>query len=102
MFPGNILWLVLGGLVIALVNYMVGLLMCITIIGIPFGVRLFRLGTCVLWPIGKDLVFGENEPGRVAVVTNPMDYPRDLTYPTAILKNRDYLINKTTFVEYPS
>ena len=42
---GNLLWLVLGGLLVAIIYYLVGLLMCITIIGIPFGVQLFKLGT---------------------------------------------------------
>ena len=37
-FLGNITWLLLGGLVIALIYYIVGLLMCITIVGIPFGI----------------------------------------------------------------
>ena len=36
-FIGNIVWLILGGMVIALVYYIVGLLFCLTIIGIPFG-----------------------------------------------------------------
>ena len=36
-FLGNILWLLFGGLIIAIIYYIVGLLMCITIIGIPFG-----------------------------------------------------------------
>ena len=53
---GNILWLVLGGLLVALVYYIVGLLMCITIVGIPFGVQLFKLGTYALWPFGHELV----------------------------------------------
>ena len=41
---GNIFWLILGGLIVAIIYYIVGLLMCITIIGIPFGVQLFKLG----------------------------------------------------------
>ncbi len=40
---GNILWLLFGGILIALIYYLVGLMMCITIIGIPFGVQLFKL-----------------------------------------------------------
>ena len=67
---GNIIWLVLGGLVIALIYYAVGLLMCITIIGIPFGVQLFKLGTYALWPFGHELVDGPNEPGCVSIVMN--------------------------------
>ena len=57
-FLGNILWLILGGLVIALIYYIVGLVLCITIIGIPFGVQLFKLGTYALWPFGHELVNG--------------------------------------------
>ena len=67
---GNIIWLVLGGLVIALIYYAVGLLMCITIIGSPFGVQLFKLGTYALWPFGHELVDGPNEPGCVSIVMN--------------------------------
>ena len=67
---GNIFWLLLGGIVIALMYYLVGLLMCVTIIGIPFGVQLFKLGTYALWPFGHELVDGPNEPGCVSVVMN--------------------------------
>lgn len=42
---GNIVWLVLGGLLVAMIYYLVGFLMCLTFIGIPFGVQLFKLGT---------------------------------------------------------
>ena len=69
-FLGNILWLVFGGIIIAIIYYIVGLLMCITIIGIPFGVQLFKLGTYALWPFGRDLVNGPNEPGCVSVLMN--------------------------------
>ena len=69
-FLGNILWLVFGGIIIAIIYYVVGLLMCITIIGIPFGVQLFKLGTYALWPFGRDLVNGPDEPGCVSVLMN--------------------------------
>ena len=45
-FLGNLAWLVLGGLLVAIIYIAVGLLMCITIIGIPFGVQLIKLGGC--------------------------------------------------------
>jgi uncharacterized membrane protein YccF (DUF307 family) len=67
-FIGNILWLVLGGLIIALMYFLVGLLMCITIIGIPFGLQLFKFGRLALWPFGHEIVDGPNEPGCVSVV----------------------------------
>jgi len=67
---GNILWLLLGGIVIAVIYYVVGLLMCITIVGIPFGVQLFKLGTFSLWPFGHELVDGPKEPGCLSVAMN--------------------------------
>lgn len=67
---GNLLWLIFGGIIIAAIYYMVGLLMCITIIGIPFGVQLFKLGTYSLWPFGHDLVNGPGEPGCLSIVMN--------------------------------
>ena len=67
---GNIIWLVLGGALIALIYYLVGLLMCITIIGIPFGVQLFKLGTYSLWPFGHEVVNKPGEPGCLSVVMN--------------------------------
>ena len=67
---GNILWLILGGLIIAVIYYIVGLLMCITIIGIPFGVQLFKLGTYSLSPFGHELVNGPKEPGCLSIVMN--------------------------------
>ena len=67
---GNIIWLILGGLVIALIYFAVGLLMCITIIGIPFGIQLFKLGEYALWPFGRELVNKPNEPGCLSIVMN--------------------------------
>ncbi len=67
-FIGNICWLLFGGLIIALIYYIVGLLMCITIIGIPFGIQLFKFGTYALWPFGHELVDAPGEPGCVSAV----------------------------------
>ncbi len=67
---GNILWIVLGGIAIAVMYYIVGLLLCVTIVGIPFGVQLFKLGTYSLWPFGHELLNGPKEPGCLSVVMN--------------------------------
>lgn len=67
---GNIFWLIFGGFIIAIIYYIVGLLMCITIIGIPFGIQLFKFGTFSLWPFGHQLVDGPNQPGCVSIVMN--------------------------------
>lgn len=69
-FIGNLLWLILGGLLVAILYYLAGLLMCLTIIGIPFGVQLFKLGTYALSPFGRELVSGPNEPDFLSTVMN--------------------------------
>lgn len=50
---GNILWFVLGGLVVSLVLSVLGLALCLTIIGIPFGKQCFKIAGFVRWPFGK-------------------------------------------------
>lgn len=52
----NVLWLFLGGIWICLSHLGFGLLMCITIIGIPFGMQHFKLAALALAPFGKDIV----------------------------------------------
>ena len=52
----NILWLVLSGLWLAIGYLFVGVLLCILIITIPFGVACFRLAAFVLWPFGRAVV----------------------------------------------
>ena len=67
---GNILWLIFGGLLIAIIYFLVGLIMCLTLIGIPFGAQLFKLGTYSLWPFGHEIQYGPNEPGCLSTVMN--------------------------------
>ncbi|MBR6415623.1 MAG: YccF domain-containing protein [Bacteroidales bacterium] len=69
-FLGNILWLVLGGALVAGIYVIIGLLFCITIIGIPFGVQLLKLAGLALWPFGKDVKTKPGEPGCLSVVMN--------------------------------
>jgi uncharacterized membrane protein YccF (DUF307 family) len=52
----NVLWLVLSGLWLAIGYVVTGLLLCILIITIPFGVACFRLAAFVLWPFGRAVV----------------------------------------------
>lgn len=49
-FIGNILWLILGGLLVSLGYFIAGLLYCVTIIGIPFGYQLWKFGC---FPYGR-------------------------------------------------
>ena len=52
---GNILWFVLGGFLVALLYFLGGLMMCVTIIGIPFGIQLFKIAGLALCPFGRDV-----------------------------------------------
>ena len=52
----NLLWLVLCGFWMFLAYMLFGLLWCITIIGIPFGIASFRIGLFALWPFGRTIV----------------------------------------------
>jgi len=55
---GNIIWILCGGFVTALGWLLAGLLCCITIIGIPFGLQCFKIAGVVLAPFGKDISSG--------------------------------------------
>jgi len=57
-FIGNILWLLLGGLIMAILWFLAGVLVCITIIGIPFGIQCFKFAGFVLWPFGRQVDVG--------------------------------------------
>ena len=52
----NLIWLVLAGVWLALGYALVGVVMCILIITIPFGIASFRLANFVLWPFGRTLI----------------------------------------------
>ena len=52
---GNILWLILTGLESALLWLVFGLLWCVTIIGIPFGIQCFKLAQIALAPFGAEV-----------------------------------------------
>jgi len=51
----NILWVIFGGLIAAAIWAIVGLLLMITVVGIPFGYQFFKLARLILWPFGKEV-----------------------------------------------
>ena len=53
---GNILWLIFGGCLSGLACLFSGLLWCITIIGIPFGMQFFKIAKLSLTPFGAQVV----------------------------------------------
>lgn len=55
---GNLIWMVFGGILGAIAWLIAGLLLCITLIGIPFGLQCFKIAGFVLWPFGRDVEIG--------------------------------------------
>ena len=69
-FLGNILWFVLGGFIVSIYYFIVGLLFCITIIGIPFGLQLIKLAVFALWPFGHEIQSDTNDGGCLSIFMN--------------------------------
>ncbi len=66
----NIIWLVFGGFLIV-IGYLLGsLILCITIIGIPFGIQCFKLAGLAIAPFGREIREKEPPGGCVSIVMN--------------------------------
>ncbi|PID85048.1 MAG: hypothetical protein CSB13_10065 [Chloroflexi bacterium] len=52
---GNILWLIFGGFIAGMGYIIGGLLLCLTIVGIPFGMQSIRIGVANFTPFGKEI-----------------------------------------------
>lgn len=66
---GNILWLVLAGWWLALLYVIAGIIACVLIITIPFGIAAFRLANFVLWPFGRTTVW-RRDAGIWSIIGN--------------------------------
>ena len=55
-FLGNVVWVVLAGIWLAIAHVVTGLALCVTIIGIPFGIANFKMIPISLMPLGKEIV----------------------------------------------
>ena len=69
-FLGNLIWLIFGGFVAGLGYILGGLVLCLTIIGIPFGLRVISLGVATLAPFGKEVVPRERGDGCLPLLFN--------------------------------
>ena len=69
-FLGNIAWLILGGFLISLYYALIGILFCISIIGIPFGVQLLKMAKLALFPFGKNVVCDTRDMGCLSILMN--------------------------------
>ena len=68
---GNVLWIVLGGGIFLFFEYLVGgLFLCLTIIGIPFGIQCIKLSLLALLPFGKEVTRTGSEIGCLPTFMN--------------------------------
>ena len=59
-FIGNIIWLIFGGLLAGLGYIIGGIALCLTIVGIPFGVQAIKIGVATFAPFGREVQEFEN------------------------------------------
>ena len=55
---GNLLWFVLGGAIMGLSWLFIGILWCISIVGIPIGMQCFKFASLAFFPFGKEVKYG--------------------------------------------
>jgi uncharacterized membrane protein YccF (DUF307 family) len=67
---GNLLWLLLSGFWLAVGYGLSGAILCLTIIGIPFGIQAFKLAEFTLWPFGRKIVEAPGGGGCLSIVFN--------------------------------
>ena len=68
----NILWMLFGGIVTAVEYLISSRCMMVTIIGIPFGVQLMKIGGFALWPFGREVQLDTNDTGCLAIFMNAL------------------------------
>ena len=67
---GNLVFFVFGGFAIFLGYVLGGIILCLTIIGIPFGLMCFRLAGSILAPFGREVCDTEPPGGALALIMN--------------------------------
>lgn len=67
---GNIIWIVFGGFLMACEYFVSGIILCISIIGIPFGLQLFKIGLLALFPFGQRSYVTNNGGGCLYTLLN--------------------------------
>ncbi|HEX2936775.1 MAG TPA: YccF domain-containing protein [Bacteroidales bacterium] len=67
---GNIIWLLFGGILIAVEYFVSSILLIVTIIGIPFGLQTLKLAGLALWPFGREARYKESASGCLSTIMN--------------------------------
>ena len=64
---GNIIWLIFGGLIAGLLYILGGIVLCATIVGIPFGLQAIKIGFATFAPFGREVreYEGSNSVGNI-------------------------------------
>ena len=70
---GNLIWIILGGLFMSLGYLLLGRIYCVTIIGIPVGMQLFKLAGLALSPFGSNIEPRNGNLGVGSVILNIVD-----------------------------
>lgn len=69
-FLGNIIWLIFGGLFAAIGYVIGGMILCITVVGIPFGLQCFKIAGVVLFPFGTKITSTNSSSGCFSLFAN--------------------------------
>jgi uncharacterized membrane protein YccF (DUF307 family) len=67
---GNLVWLIFGGFFAAVGYFVGGLVLCITVIGMPWGLQCFKMAGLVLWPFGKKVISDSSQTGCLSMFFN--------------------------------
>ena len=68
---GNIIWIIFGGGLILFLEYFIaGLVLCVTIVGIPFGMQCIKISFLALLPFGKEIRNTRSSYGMLSTVMN--------------------------------
>jgi uncharacterized membrane protein YccF (DUF307 family) len=67
---GNLVWLLFGGIIIAIEYFIGSIVLMITIVGIPFGIQTLKMAALAIWPFGRDTRVHERASGCLYILMN--------------------------------
>jgi uncharacterized membrane protein YccF (DUF307 family) len=67
---GNIIWIIFGGLLVCIEYIVAGLVLCVTIVGIPFGIQCFKIAMLSLFPFGREVRDVPGDAGCLTTIFN--------------------------------
>ena len=67
---GNLIWLIFGGIIIAVEYFIGSIILMITIVGIPFGIQTLKMAALAIWPFGRDTRVHDRASGCLYILMN--------------------------------